>query len=58
MLRRNLRKSKSVTTTSWSLPRLSDTQKLYAANDAYAALRVHLALTLTQQERQALLLGR
>lgn len=51
----NFRKSKSVTTTNWSLPRLSDAQKLYAANDAYAALRVYLALTLTPQERQALL---
>lgn len=55
VLDRNFRKSKSVTTTNWSLPRLSDAQKLYAANDAYAALRVYLALTLTPQERQALL---
>jgi len=39
VLRRNLRKSKSVTTTSSSLPRLSDTQKLYGANDDYAARR-------------------
>jgi len=58
VLRRNFRKSKSVTTTNWSLPRLSDAQKLYSANDAYAALRVYLALTLTPQERQALLPGR
>lgn len=58
VLDRNFRKSKSVTTTNWSLPRLSDAQKLYAANDAYAALRVYLALTLTPQERQALLPGR
>ncbi|MBL8470033.1 3'-5' exonuclease [Methyloversatilis discipulorum] len=55
VLGRNFRKSKSVTTTNWSLSRLSDAQKLYAANDAYAALRVYLALTLTPQERQALL---
>ncbi len=55
VLGRNFRKSKSVTTTNWSLPRLTDAQKLYAANDAYAALRVYLALTLTPQERQALL---
>jgi ribonuclease D len=55
VLGRNFRKSKSVTTTNWSLPRLSDAQKLYAANDAYAALRVYHALTLTPQERQALL---
>lgn len=55
VLGRNFRKSKSVTTTNWSLPRLSDAQKLYAANDAYAAWCVHQALTLTAQERQALL---
>jgi ribonuclease D len=58
VLGRNFRKSKSVTTSNWSLPRLSDAQKLYAANDAYAALCVYRALTLTPQERQALLPGR
>jgi ribonuclease D len=55
VLGRNFRKSKSVTTTNWSLPQLSDAQKLYAANDAWAALCVYQALTLTAQERQALL---
>lgn len=35
-----LAKSKSVTTTNWALPRLSAAQLLYAANDAWAALRV------------------
>ena len=33
-------KSKSVTTTNWALPQLSAAQLLYAANDAWAALRV------------------
>ena len=39
-------KSKTVTTTNWSLPQLTDRQLLYAANDAYAALKVHEALGL------------
>ena len=33
-------KSKAVTTTNWALPQLSASQLLYAANDAWAALRV------------------
>ena len=33
-------KSKAVTTTNWALPQLSPAQLLYAANDAWAALRV------------------
>lgn len=37
-------KSKRVTTSNWSLPRLDDRQLLYAANDAYAAIRVFMAL--------------
>ena len=37
-------KSKRQTTSNWALPRLDDKQLLYAANDAYAALRVHLEL--------------
>ena len=39
-------KSKRVTTTNWSLERLEPRQLLYAANDAYAALRVMQALNL------------
>ena len=34
-------KSKRQTTSNWSLPHLDTKQLLYAANDAYAALRVH-----------------
>ena len=33
-------KSKAVTTSNWSLHELSPKQRLYAANDAYAALKV------------------
>jgi ribonuclease D len=37
-------KSKRMSTSNWSYPRLSDRQVLYAANDAYAAIRVFAAL--------------
>ncbi|MCY7371720.1 MAG: 3'-5' exonuclease domain-containing protein 2 [Polaromonas sp.] len=33
-------KSKKVATSNWANPTLSDAQKVYAANDAYAAIRV------------------
>lgn len=36
-----LQKSKKTSTTNWSLPRLSDAQILYAANDAQVALRIY-----------------
>lgn len=39
------KKSKSISTSNWSQPNLSPSQLLYAANDAYAALRVYQALT-------------
>ncbi|MDK3156735.1 3'-5' exonuclease [Kamptonema cortianum] len=45
-----LAKSKKVTTSDWSRPILSDNQILYAANDAYAAIRVYREL----QNRSAL----
>ncbi|WP_018412157.1 3'-5' exonuclease [Methyloversatilis thermotolerans] len=50
VLGRNFRKSKSVTTSNWSVPQLSDAQKLYAANDAYAALCVLNALAPSADE--------
>ena len=40
LFQRRLHKSKSITTSNWAAPRLSERQLLYAANDAYAAIRV------------------
>lgn len=37
-------KSKKAATSNWANPRLSEGQLVYAANDAYAAARVHEAL--------------
>ncbi|MFL6659839.1 MAG: 3'-5' exonuclease [Massilia sp.] len=36
-----LQKSKKITTTNWSMPRLSEKQILYAADDAHVALRIY-----------------
>ncbi len=44
VLGENLRKSKKVTLSNWSKEVLTESQMLYAANDAYACLRVFLAL--------------
>jgi ribonuclease D len=44
LFNRKLLKSKSVTTSNWAEPHLTDRQLIYAANDAYAALMVHRAL--------------
>ncbi len=40
-------KSKKAATSNWSLPSLSPAQVVYAANDAYAAIRVFHALGLS-----------
>ena len=40
-------KSKKAATSNWAAPRLSEAQLVYAANDAYAAIRVHCALGLS-----------
>jgi ribonuclease D len=40
-------KSKKAATSNWASPRLTDAQLVYAANDAYAALRVFDALGLS-----------
>ena len=40
-------KSKKAATSNWANPRLSEAQLVYAANDAYAAARVHAALRLS-----------
>ncbi|MBI5918601.1 MAG: 3'-5' exonuclease domain-containing protein 2 [Nitrosomonadales bacterium] len=42
-------KSKKVTTSDWSQRELSPAQQLYAANDAYAALKVLEALDLPRE---------
>jgi ribonuclease D len=44
LFNRKLLKSKSITTSNWAARELSERQLLYAANDAYAALRVYQAL--------------
>ena len=36
-----LAKSKKITTTNWALPRLSEKQILYAADDAHVALKIY-----------------
>ena len=46
-------KSKRVTTSNWSLPKLSSAQLVYAANDAHVALRVMLAMGLGPAEHSA-----
>ena len=43
-------KSKKTTTTDWSQRELTQQQMLYAANDAYAALKVLEALKLRREE--------
>lgn len=44
LFNRRLAKSKSVTTSNWAAHELSERQLLYAANDAFAALKVFQAL--------------
>ena len=44
LFNRKLQKSKSITTSNWAVKDLSDGQLIYAANDAYAAIKVHHAL--------------
>jgi hypothetical protein len=43
-------KSKKITTTDWSQRELTPQQMLYAANDAYAALKVLVALNLPRED--------
>jgi ribonuclease D len=44
VLKQSFSKSKKTTTSNWAQPELNDKQLLYAANDAFAALRVLQAL--------------
>ncbi len=46
LFNRRFIKSRKVTTSNWALPRLTEAQLIYAANDAWAALRVYHALGL------------
>lgn len=44
-------KSKKIGTSNWAQPQLTDAQQRYAANDAYAALRVYEALQAASPTR-------
>jgi ribonuclease D len=50
VLKQRFAKSRSVTTSNWSQPQLTPQQLLYAANDAYAALKVFEALDLPRED--------
>ena len=50
LFKQHFRKPKSVTTTDWSLQELRDNQLIYAANDAYAALKVLHALQMPESQ--------
>ena len=50
VLKRRFAKSRHVTTSNWSQPQLTAQQLLYAANDAYAALKVLEALGLNRED--------
>ena len=54
VLKQSFRKSKRVTTSNWAAPDLTPSQLLYAANDAFAALRVMDALGLNRQSPEIL----
>ncbi len=44
MFKQRFIKSKKASTSNWALPNLNESQLIYAANDAYAAMRVYEAL--------------
>ncbi|MDB5885958.1 MAG: 3-5 exonuclease [Polaromonas sp.] len=46
LFNRRFIKSRKATTSNWANPQLQESQLIYAANDAYAALRVYQALGL------------
>jgi ribonuclease D len=50
MFKQRFAKSRKITTTDWSQHELSQPQRLYAANDAYAALKVFEALKLPRDK--------
>lgn len=43
-----MQKSKKITTTNWALPRLTEKQILYAADDAHVALKIYRRWRLDQ----------
>jgi len=49
IFRQRFAKARHVTTSNWSQPQLTSQQMLYAANDAYAALKVLEALNLPRE---------
>ncbi|MBI3480807.1 MAG: 3'-5' exonuclease domain-containing protein 2 [Nitrosomonadales bacterium] len=50
LLKQRFAKSRHVTTSNWSQPQLTPQQMLYAANDAYAALKVLETLDLRRED--------
>lgn len=50
VLNQKFHKSKAVSTSNWSLPQLSAKQLLYAANDAYVAIKVLRAMDLPRDQ--------
>lgn len=50
MFKQRFAKSRKITTTDWSQRELTQQQMLYAANDAYAALKVFEALGLPREK--------
>lgn len=44
-----LQKSKKIGTSNWAIPRLSERQMLYAANDAHVALRIYREWKKTEE---------
>jgi len=48
-----LQKSKKITTTNWALPRLSEKQILYAADDAHVALKIYRRWRSDQSAKHA-----
>ena len=50
LFQRRFMKSKKAATSNWASPRLTEAQLLYAANDAWAAIRVFHALGLADRD--------
>jgi ribonuclease D len=50
VLNQKFHKSKKVTTSNWAAPQLTESQLIYAANDAFGALKVLTALNRPHQD--------